>query len=182
LNGAILAHVDKSLARRALTKKHLRGIGIVAAEWANLELVMQLAIHSFAELPPDISFALTKSGSLTGWCDTLILLAHIVPKHAHKEIPLRKLAKHLQDLQADRANVVHSSWTLLMRANARGNLVAVKKPGVARGIGAPKKGRKSATLDIEMTATEMEAIADKILKAKETLMEIISLPPPLHDK
>src|ERR1700731_3907787 len=123
---------------------------------------MQLAIHHLAGIPKDIGFVLTKSGSPIGWCDSLIALAHMLPEHQGKEVPLRKFAKLVQDLSAERANVVHSAWT-------------GRVEDVISGVGLPKKGRKPA-LEIKMSPKEMRAIADRILNARDGLMQIIGWP------
>jgi hypothetical protein len=154
----------RSRALRTLSTQHFINIGLVAAEWANLELTIQLAIHHLAGIPRDIGFILTKPCSPASWCDSLIALAHMLPEHQEKENPLRRFAQVVNDLAAERANVVHSAWTDRIE-------------DVVSGIGLPKKGRKP-TLDIKMSPKEMRAIAERILDARDGLMKIIGWPWP----
>jgi hypothetical protein len=99
-----------TLASFALTANHLKGIGLVAAEWSYCELALESIIWQVAGIDSERGYAITTHiGSETR--------IHIVGALAEKKVvtatlktELKAIVAELRRLRTERNNIVHSVW------------------------------------------------------------------------
>ena len=157
---------------KALTDAHLREIGRIASEWSLLEFHMQLCIGALAGIENDALFVLTKGLSYTGWKECILALALRQSFGEAHEREARKLFNDLDALQLERNKAVHTAWMYEERFEGDPLKWVGGTTGTsAAGSAFPKRGRKSL-IAVEMTIIDMAQIADRIIGARETLIEL----------
>lgn len=149
------------------TKAHFEAIGRVAYEWSRLEMFAQTLIAGAANIPHDISLILTNSGNIRIWMEIVRRLAE------HSGCPddirqrLRTVSHQIEnDLLADRNKVIHGLWGLSWQEvfgdrfkppdDLKSKLTSLRKSG-------------PMLKEFEMTAADVEAIADRIKQALDDL-------------
>jgi len=162
---------EKSRVNKALTRAHLHAIGLVAAHWNSLELMVLYILSELASTPFRTTVALAAPSNFAAWLDMLRRLANRSDEHRWKAGNLRKVCEKLKTLQTARNTVVHAFWH---EPDSPGLGFATPR---ATGIGFPKRGLM-VMLPIEKSAQEMRDIAKSIAKAERELIAWWGLLPP----
>lgn len=149
------------------TKAHFEAIGRVAYEWSRLELFAQTLIAGMAELPSDKALIVTNSGTIRSWMETIRRLAK------HGEVPVdlyarcKKLTETIEiELYRDRNTVIHGIWDISWQ-EVFGDRVQPPPDLASKVTGLKKYGAMFAAS--ELTAADVEAIADRIKQALQDL-------------
>lgn len=159
------------------TKAHFEAIGRVAYEWSRLELFAQTLIAALANIPQDRALIITNSGSIKAWMETIRRLAAFAQCPADLLARCKKLTEEIETkLYPERNTVIHGLWDMSW-PELFGDHFQPPPDLAARVVGVKKFGR-NMLLERDMTAAEVEAIAQRIYGA---LCELESLAVALID-
>lgn len=164
---------------RALSDRHLRAIGKVAAQWSSLEFNILHVISDISRVDQRTTMIMVAAQGFVSWCELLKALSgDVSPKPKPKNntpTALESLVTTMMDLHKKRNNVVHCSWdapygvTPGMGLFGMYPLPAPKAREQASGRGL-KKRQADPVFPIAYSATEMLSIARDIRKAETALL------------
>ncbi len=166
-----MGHPKKQILK-ALSDSHLRAIGLVAAQWAQLELTLISILSKTSNIPVKQTLILAGAQNATAWCDMLHKLTyepHALGKPKVKT-SLDPIRQRIADLQAQRNTIVHTAW-FEPKAEIPSGLFGdiprarIRASQTAEGAGIPKRGNKIVTIT-SYSAKEMLAVASKIEKVE----------------
>jgi hypothetical protein len=171
---------SKYTSRLALSESQIYAIGFVAAEWSSLEFGLMAAIGELLGLEIDVGAALAGLfTNINAMTDAIVRLANELDQWADLAPQLEAHCNGINDLAAERNNIVHGTWDVTIGRDDRGAYI-IHAP-TASGRGFPKRGRKP-TKRFEFTALEMREVAIASHEATEALLHLIRRqPPPLPD-
>lgn len=154
----------------ALKPGHLTAIGLVAAHWSSLEVMIIGLIARIAEIPTATATIMVSSSNFTTWLEILRKLTIQSKRYAWKEPGLIKLCGKLQKLHTQRNNVVHACWLEGKRLPGLINSALPPIPQeLATGVGVPKRGLK-VFIPINLTAAQMRETARMIQEGEQELL------------
>lgn len=171
----------KARIRKALSDAHLKGIGLVAANWADLEFTLMFLVAKESGTTPDKAFSMIAGNGLLSWLEILRrLLLENKKEWLWERLASQKLYAKLTELNAQRNQIVHAAWHVPEPLNRLAALISqfesLPPPVEARGIGFKKKG--PTTIVVRFTAEEMRAVAKRIEEAREELISWAAQSPP----
>jgi len=150
---------------KALTPAHLKGIGEVAATWADLEFSVIHTIGWIAEIETGKIIALVSPNNFAAWLDILERVTELSDKHNFRLADFKAVRNQLKLVNTERNKIVHGTW------------LPPAEDKTAIGLGMPKRGRKSV-IGISYTALQMRNIAKQIADADKALHAWLTKPTP----
>lgn len=170
-----MAKVPKKQVLKALSDPHLRAIGLVAAQWASLEISILWVLSKESSLSLTQTVVLAGSQNASAWCEMLRKLTdpERVPGKPKAKTDLDPITGEITALLTLRNSIVHTSWNTPESVGGLLNYVEAKtaRPRAAHkaeGIGIPKRGNKIFSVTM-FTTSEMLAIATRIQKVEQSL-------------
>jgi hypothetical protein len=171
----------KKAVLSALGNSHLRAIGMVAAEWSNLEVSILWTVSRVFGIKMSQAVILAGAQNATAWCDMLRKETNppVIPGKPQEQTKLDKIADKVTKLLTLRNNVVHTAWheqaeygliygEAADALNARSSRPKLKSTHKATGTGIPKRGNK-LFIDTSLTAAEIIALANRIAAVEQEL-------------
>lgn len=170
---------SKDYVLRALSDRHLRAIGKVAAQWSSLEFAILRCISDIAGIDHKTSLVMIAAQGFPSWCELLKALSgDVTPKpkpRMNTPTELESLVTLMLGLHKHRNNIIHCSWSAPYGITPGMGLIGMyslptpKAHEKATGIGL-KKRERDPMFPIEYSASDMLAIAKRIDRAESALL------------
>src|SRR5262249_44367507 len=103
---------ESSMLEISLSRGHLEAIGRVAAAWTRVEFTFIMNIEGILRLNTVEGLIVLKAVGVTGWMDMLRNLTANSLRDTKGEKELEPVFKRIRDLQIERNNIVHCSWSM----------------------------------------------------------------------
>lgn len=150
------------------SKSHLAAIGRVAKEWSRLEYNLQSSIALLAQVPFEISLILTNPANIKGWLEIVTRLAIKLGASADQMAKWQSISNKIGgQLLPARNKVIHGIWILTADE-------LIDDPGAAPNkaiVRSVKKTGKVMEIENEMSATDIESIADQIRDSVDAISQ-----------
>lgn len=161
----------QSMARGILTNNHLKAIGLVAAEWAYVELYLEGFIWEIANIDDRRGHAITThipSETRINILETLADTRLINPAHKRE---LKVIVDRIRKLRTARNNIVHSLW-LSTKTTSINQILSDYLAKKKRRKPIPASVRISAKGKLNVTNTPMKS--KQIMAAASEIGELFS--------
>ena len=173
--GLFMAKVPAKSVLKALGDSHLRAIGLVAAQWAELEMSVVWVLSRIADISLSKAVILAGAQNAVAWIDMIKKISYGIQQEGQPKIKtaIDPISKEIADLLKLRNDIVHTSWN--QPSSTAGLLDIEGKPNTrpraalrAEGIGIPKRGSKVFSRT-SLNTREMLKIATRIQEVEQTL-------------
>ena len=163
---------------KALSDSHLRAIGLVAAQWADLEWSIMFILSKAFKLDFKHAVILAGAQNPEAWCRMINKLLYPQPAKGDPKIkrPLDKITDKIIKLSSKRNAIVHTSWFPpqpiaggLFSLGSKSVPARPKAGEAAEGAALPKRNPK-IFLNISYNATQMLEVANEIAKVELELL------------
>ena len=152
---------SKLALKRLPPKSHLEAIGAIAAQWAVIEVTIEMIVLGLYELHMDRGLVFTSLLTLNAKVDLLRILANneAVDDKALSE-RLMAVANRVPEVYGERNKVVHGQW------------VRTDQPGVARRLTLRARGKTVTGAADGFTSETLWAVFDRVV---DLLLELTRL-------